>query len=109
MQTRSSFNVIGPGGTSYFFRRTRGLPEPGVALPPRTPMSIPLDPIKGETGFIMRRSKALWGEARFDPVRTQWRFLPQQAPKDITPQTPRPHHQSVANTDATHNTLLRTP
>jgi hypothetical protein len=110
MQTRSSFNVIGPGGTAYFFRRTRGLPEPGTALPPRLPMSTPLDPIGGETGYIMRRSKPIWGQARFDPVRAQWRFLAQEPAPDITrPDPRRTHPPMTANPDGIHNPSMTSP
>jgi hypothetical protein len=95
VQTKASFNVIGPGGTAYFFRRTRGLPEAGLAVPARTPTAIPVDLITGETGYVMRRGKALWGKAKFDPVREQWHFVHQPIPLSTTHQIPAATSQGV--------------
>ena len=77
MQTRSTFNVIGPGGTAYFFRRTCSLPDEGVAAPARVASGVAPDPARGETGYIMRKGQRIWGQALFDPACNRWRFLKQ--------------------------------
>jgi hypothetical protein len=65
------------------------------------PMSIPPDPIRDETGYIMRRSKMIWGQARFDPVRAQWWFLPQPPLPDVRHEAPsQTHLKMTANMDA---------
>jgi hypothetical protein len=78
VQTKSSFNVIGPGGSAYFFRRTCGLPANGSARPARIPASVPVDPHKGEIGYIMRKKKAIWGFAEFNAALSRWIFISQQ-------------------------------